>query len=284
MTPHGAGIPRRAPTLSGWPMRALAFLLVLAFSVPATGEELRLRLAARWIGLPAGEIALALSEGQGRYLAHAEVRAVGVPKLLTGFRAAADSEGALEADDGPQPGTRYAADYRLRGRDKRTRFAYAADGETSLPARAMGDSSDRDELPSAERADAFDPLAALVAFRTRLLQGRIAVDAPFRLAVYDGRRRFDVEGVVAPARLDPARGVRVHDVALTLHPRAGFNARDLADEQVDPDARPARLVVTADGRALPLEFEVPAAGFTLAVRLTEACGAWGCVRPADTDG
>jgi hypothetical protein len=275
---------RRGGPLSHRPMRALVLFVVLLAAAPAGAEELRLRLAARWIGLPAGEIALSLSEGEGRYVAHAEVRAVGVPRLLTGFRAEADSEGALEADDGPQPGVRYAADYRLRGRDKRTRFAYAADGETSLPARATGDSADRDELPPAERADAFDPLAALVAFRTRLLQGRIAVDVPFRLAVYDGRRRFDVEGVIAPARLDPARGVRVHDVALTLHPRAGFSARDLADEQVDPEARPARLIVTADGRALPLEFEVPAAGFTLAVRLTEACGAWGCVRPKDNDG
>jgi hypothetical protein len=86
--------------------------------------------------------------------------------------------------------------------------------------------------------------------------------------------------MLAPASVDAASGARVHLVELVLRPRSGFDAHDVPDEAIDPEARRARLTITADGRALPLVFEAPAAGFTLEVRLTEACGGFGCVRPA----
>ena len=260
--------------------RAVVAAALLLAASPVRAGQLELEFAASWTGLPAGRVSLALSEADGRYAAHAEIRSTGLPKLLTGFRATADSAGEIDvADDGPQPGARYAADYRLRGREKRTRFAYAEDGAAALPERGAGDSSERAELAAERRRDAFDPLAALVAFRQRLLAGALTPGRAFAIAVYDGRRRFDVEGTLpAATRPEAFGGQPVYVVDLVLRPVAGFTADELAaEEDVDPEARPARVVISVDGRALPLAFSAPAAGFPLVLRLVRACDGGACV-------
>ncbi len=260
-------------------VRAILLATLLLAPPAVRAGALDLRFTARWSGLPAAEISLALREDGARYAAHAEIRSTGLPKLLTGFHAAADSEGEIDvADDGPQPGARYAARFQLRGRDKHTRFAYAEDGTAAMPERESGDSSERAELPAAQRRNAFDPLAALVAFRHRLLGGAIAPGRNFTIGVYDGRRRLDVEGTLSAATRPPEFGGQaVHVLDLVLRPVAGFDTRELADEEFDPEARPVRVVITADGRALPLEITVPAAGFTLELRLRRACDGGACV-------
>jgi hypothetical protein len=86
--------------------------------------------------------------------------------------------------------------------------------------------------------------------------------------VYDGARRFDVEGNV-PARSAAATGTI--EVGLTLRPIAGFKGEASDDGDPDSAPRPARLTVSDDPRLLPLEVKLDIYSLPLVVRLDHLC-------------
>lgn len=269
---------------------ALAVSSLALLPGPSPAAELRLGYDVRWAGLPAATVTLGIEQEATRYSASAEVTTAGVVRALTRFSAAAQSQGPAPVALSPVHGAGYAARYKLRGKERRTRFVQAREGGATLALRQDGDTSKRAELDQAHRRDAFDPIAALVVLRARLADGGLAQGERFSIPIYDGRRRFDVEGVVPPVTRIAWRGetVAVRVLDLVLRPRAGFSGAEL-DGEDDPEdvARPARLTIGADAHALPYAFEATAAGLPLTVRLDSKCSGDACkvgARAAESPG
>jgi hypothetical protein len=97
---------------------------------------------------------------------------------------------------------------------------------------------------------------------------RRSADDSFTIPVYDGARRFDILGRILPKRDAGEGGVRAE---LTLRPIAGFKGE--TSEDGDPDTAPRKvdLVVTDDGRMMPLSITVPVFFMPLVVQFVQFC-------------
>ena len=233
-------------------------VLLLAATV-AAAEPMRLRYEASWAGLPAGEVYVLLDEPGDSYRMAIDIQSRGLPKLLTRFRASGQSTGRVAAD-APRPQA-YDVDYDLRRRAKRVRLRYDA----NLVRRVAGDTATHPELPEQHRRDTLDPLAVLSEIRRRVIRG-LEPGETFQLATYDGKRRLDAE-VVRDPKADPGT-IRLK---LMLRPVAGF--RNAGDDEGDPEdsPRPAEIVLSADGRAIPLRLSVNVALLPLTVTWAGDC-------------
>ena len=251
----------------GRPARALG-LLAFALPLGATAEPLQLRYEARWAGLPAGEIRLTFDDAPASWQAVMHIETRGLPRVLTRFHADAVSVGAWLAG-APRPET-YDVAYALRRKSKAVVLRYAPAGGALVAARGPGDTSNHPQLAEAFRRDTIDPLGALAEIRRRVRAG-LAVDAGFRIAAYDGKRRFDVEGR-RTADADPGT-IRLQ---LVLRPLAGFRNQQADEEDPEDSPRPVELVLSADGRAVPLRIGAAIAYLPLTVRLVAECDGGPC--------
>lgn len=247
---------------------ALALALLLAAPAsPGCAEEISAVYDAFWAGLPAGKIRLALADGNAGYRDQIEIRAEGLPYLVTRFRGTAHAAGQLGAA-GAEPAD-YDAVYDLhKRRNSRVAMRFVARGDTMVAERGPGDTSHKPPLGEQFRRDVVDPVTALErlrgALRTALEAGRTA----FAIPVYDGARRFDVLGRVLPRSAAPAGTLRV---ALTLRPIAGFKGETSDDGDPDNAPRPVDLVVSDDAKLLPVSIRVSVFYLPLVVQLDHLC-------------
>jgi hypothetical protein len=249
-------------------IRCLAASLLLLAASAASAEPLRLRYEASWAGLPAGEIQLILDQGPASWRAEMQIDTRGLPRLLTRFNARAESVGELIAG-APRPEA-YDVAYALRRKSKVVALRYAPLGASLVASRGPGDTSTHPQLLDAFRRDTIDPLGALAQIR-RLAQAGLAVDQGFQIAAYDGKRRFDVDGRRA-AEADPG-SIRLK---LMLRPIAGFRNPQSDEEDPEDDPRPAEMVLSDDGRAVPLRISTSIAFLPLTVRLVADCSRAPC--------
>jgi hypothetical protein len=106
------------------------------------------------------------------------------------------------------------------------------------------------EVPSADQSDTVDPLTALLRLRDWLASPGAAIGASTRAAVFDGRKRFDLE----IRRIEDAvrGGERLPRVEGRMIPLFGF---DKDDRYVSWPGQPPRwfkVEVSGDGRFAPL--------------------------------
>jgi hypothetical protein len=250
------------------PFLAAALAALLAIGRSAAADPLAARYVASWAGLSAGEIFLRLDDEGETYRGEAEVRTAGLPRLFTRFRGRATAEGRLFADGTVGPAL-YDARYDLRKRrDKGISMRFVHAGAATLAERGPGDTSSKPPLPEASRRDVVDPIGALVALRHQIRAGVLRRTGRVFVPVYDGSRRFDLEG-----RAEPAAGDGVLRLALQLRPLAGFKGEASDDENPDEATRPVRLDLTDDERLIPLRMEVAIAWFTTVVALDHLCAA-----------
>lgn len=238
---------------------------------PAQHPE-TLRYVATWAGLPAGEVHLQLAEGASAFRAQIDISTVGLPRWLTRFRARGISEGAVPPDGLAAP-TRYDAAYDLRSRKgKRISMRFVGNGSDSVVERGPEDSSEKYLLPTPLLTDVVDPLAALARMREALRTG-LAGRGQFTIAVFDGKRRFDVQehAVTREIREIGDRTLPVLHLALMLHPIAGFRGDD-GETNPDPKPRGLDVLFSDDGNFTPLRLEVSVAWLTMVVELAGRCG------------
>ncbi len=245
-------------------------LTILICTIPPTvdaaeAEEVAALYQAYWVGLPAGEIRLALRDDPAAYQGEILIRTEGLPRLLTRFRASAVSEGRFAAALLPAP-IRYDAAYDLRKRrDRRLSMRFTPRAGSVVADRGPEDTSKKPPLAEVFRTDVLDPLSALAAIRHELRRGNRGA---FSLPVYDGARRFDVKVRVMPQRA----GDSVLHLELILAPIAGFKG---GSEDGDPDdsPRPVALTISDDQLLMPLSMRVSLGYLPLVVQLSRWCGA-----------
>jgi hypothetical protein len=249
------------PLHLGWVAAGAA---AVALSAPAGAADVAALYQAYWAGMPAGEVRLTLHDEAGRYRDEIEIRADGLPLLMTRFHAVAIAEGR-QADPLPAP-QRYDARYSLRkARDRRLVMQFVPRGAATIADRGPGDSSRKPPLPARFRTNVLDPLSALDAIRDALRRGN---RGPIAVPVFDGARRFDVVARVMPKEPDDKD---LH-LRLVLSPIAGFKGETSDDGDPDNAPLPARLTLTDDTRLMPLSMEVSLDGLPLDIELKHWCG------------
>ena len=249
--------------------RGVCAAAVLAFlSAAATAEPLSLRYSATWGGGAAADIRLFLDEGDGQFHNRLDIQTVGLARLLSGFRVRASSTGQTDIDD-VSPHAFDAVYDSHRKRDKRINVHFAQLPEGSL-AEEGPENTSKDPLIAAEfRRDVIDPLTCITAVRRLVRDGVIGKDRGFTLAVYDGKRRFDVEGsvdAVEQVRWGKSN-VETLSLRLLLRPVAGFDGESEDGYKPDSNTREMRVSVTNDARAIPLRLSVPIAYVQAIVQL-----------------
>lgn len=132
----------------------------------------------------------------------------------------------------------------------------------------------RSNVPKELRRDVVDPLTALLQLREWAAQARRDdASAPHRMAVFDGRRRFDLETawrgherVNLAGRSWPALRLEVR-----LVPVAGFDDDDLQHARAGEDALALELLLSDDERLLPLRLRTLNTTLAGVAQLLEDC-------------
>ena len=236
----------------------------LAASPAARAEDISALYRATWAGLPAAHIRLTLHDGPDGYRDEIAIGSEGLPHLVTHFRGTAVAEGKLA---GPTANpARFDANYDLRKRkDRLLRMAFSSRGGAVIAERGPGDTSRKPELKEQFRRNVIDPLSVITSIRAAVRRGETA----FKIPVYDGARRFDAEVRVLPRNpKDPG----VH-VELLLKAIAGFKGETSEDGDPDDAPRPASLILSDDGRLMPLSMSVNIWFLPLEATLERVCAA-----------
>jgi hypothetical protein len=237
-----------------------AAAIVLCFASAAYAEPLSLRYSATWGGGTAAEIRLFLDETGGAFRNRLDIETVGLARLLSGFRARAVSVGQTDDDD-VTPQVFDAVYDSHKKRDKRINVQFVQQPDGSV-AEEGPENTSTDPLIAAEfRRDVIDPLSCITAVRRLVREHGIDRNRGFTLAVYDGKRRFDVEGsVVAIEKMRWGKGtIEAMSLRLLLRPVAGFDGQSEDGYKPDANTREVHVSVTNDARAIPLRLSVPIA-------------------------
>jgi hypothetical protein len=246
---------------------AAAAALAALGARPAAAAEFTALYSAYWAGLSAGQIRLSLEDGASAYRDSIDIRAVGLPWLFTHFRTTASAAGKIVAG-GPADPERYDALYDLhKRRDRHISMRFIERGGAVVAVRGPDDSSHEKILAENFRKNVVDPLSAFERIRQALAEARRAHRDQFRVPVYDGKRRFDVDG-----RVEPGGEPGVLRVALVLRPIAGFKKKHLGNEDPEDAPRPVALKVTDDARLVPLSMSVSLWYLPLVVEFQRLCG------------
>lgn len=232
----------------------------LGAATAATAEPLTLRYSATWGGGAAADIRLRLADGDGAFHNQLDIETVGLARLLSGFRARATSAGQT-GDDEIAPLAFDATYDSHKKRDKRINVHFVRRDDGSLAEEGPENTSKDPLIPAEFRRDVIDPLSCITAIRRLVREHGIEPGKSFTLPVYDGKRRFDVEGTVASTEAVRwgRRKVDALTLRLLLRPVAGFDHE--SDDGYKPDANTRELVVTVtnDARAIPVRMSVPIA-------------------------
>jgi hypothetical protein len=241
----------------------LALALHLAAAHRAYANEISAVYDATWAGLDAAEIRITLRDNNGAYRNEVEVSTLGLPYLLSHFRARAFSEGRLIAERNLAP-SHYEAYYDLRKRrNQRLSMQFVARGGGVFADRGPEDTSRKPQLPQDMRRNIVDPLTAMTAIREEL---RRATRPSFTVPIYDGARRFDVEVHTLPSSYPGTKHFE-----MTLRPLAGFKGESSDDGDPDTAPRVVDVTMTDDPRLMMLAMTVPIFHMPLALRLSRQC-------------
>ena len=246
-------------------MLALALL-----SLPATAraDDIVAVYAAFWAGIPAGEIRIKLHDGATVYHDEVEIRTTGLPALITRLRGTGIAEGRLAADRPAEP-SRYDAIYDLwKRRNSHISMRFVTRTGTVVAERGPDDTSRKPPLAEKFRSNAVDPVTAFEHVRAALRAPQRSAHSSFTIPVYDGARRFDILGHILPKK-DAGEGTL--RVELTLRAIAGFKGESSEDGDPDDAPRKVDLLVTDDGRMMPLSITVPVFFMPLVVQFVHFC-------------
>jgi len=198
-------------------------LAVALLSLPTTAraDDVVAVYTAYWAGLPAAEIRLRLHDGAAAYHDEIEIRTIGLPALLSKFRGTALAEGSLTADQPAEP-SHYDAIYDLRKRrNSHISMRFVPRAGAVIAERGPDDTSRKPPLAEKFRSNAVDPMTALERLRGVLRARARSADRSFAIPVYDGARRFGIEGFMLLAGRVVSAADAGHKAAGLRHTQSG---------------------------------------------------------------
>ena len=260
---------------------AVVAAVVSPLPAAAGGAPIHLRYEAYWGGLYAADFLLSMGQQGDTYENGFHLRTRGLIDLFIRLEVSAESRGQAPPIAALAP-RHYRVDYanRWRQRALTIRFDPRSGEATATMLTVKDDDPDGDGpdeiLARGLRTHVLDPLVSL-SEAIRRLRGHLAGGPKaFRLAVFDGRRRFDVAGAyLGVLRREILRRKHdVHRLRLTTIPIAGFKSR----HRVLWDGSAFDLFLSRDGRFVPLQ--IVSLGLGPVINLVEQCPR-ACALPAD---
>lgn len=250
-------MPRLATGRIGRPAVWLALMVVLGAAPlgASGGEPLALRYQMSWAGLAIAALHLQHEADDHSYRAALEVETTGLADKLLQYRARSRATGMQNGTEQLIP-ARFESAYESRSKDRTilVRFDPDTSDVTELALTKRGE-PDRSKVPAALQKGVIDPLSAFFQVRRRIAGGQPGAMDDFTAAVFDGRRRFELEArLVGRERIEVAgRSWTALKVALSLTWIAGSNRDDLGGATSDQDTLRLELFLSDDERLIPLQ-------------------------------
>jgi hypothetical protein len=251
---------------------------------PPTGElisqsppgETHLRFEAYWSGLHMADFVLSLRNGGKAYDNAFRLKTRGLADLFLRLRIKAGTRGeartgATENGNGAHAPSLYRVEYTSRRRQRSVKVAFE-NGEARPTIRTQGATEEEDrekeeKVAARFRSGVIDPLTALAEIFQRAGARLKGGPAEFRLAVYDGRRRFDLEGEFRGRVMRTVlhREYDLYHVRVRARPIAGFkdSHKELWNEQAYD------IYLSTNGSLLPIQ--IMSTGNGPVMNLTEVC-------------
>jgi hypothetical protein len=243
-------------------------LVMLLPCATRAAEPLRLTVGYEitMSGLPAGLEHIEAELAPDGYAIEAHTSTSGLIDTFVHFRSAARTTGRFEAG-APQPIT-HDAQNRWRGKDRHVHLNYLAGGLEADVA-PSADKDRRETVPEEMRPGTVDPITAAL----RLMEGAASeVPCVQRIAVFDGRRRYDLaatDGGLQPlegaGKGVPVRVCRVAYVGLAGRTRNPFwpRSREPREAEIwfavmDPRLPPVAVLVKAMAGPIPMRIRLTA--------------------------
>ena len=246
-------------------LAALAAVTVPAAAFAAKTEDYRLEAEMRFLGMSVGRVELEAAANGDTRDQRLAMATTGLVERLTGF------EGELTARSRAGEGAPATLDFRSFTRtDRATReveLRYDGAGRVTEVATFKRGEPRGTEVPEALRDGTIDPLTALAAVREWLKTVRDDAPAATTLAIFDGRRRYDLRVRLVDRRVARfASGpTPILEVRLESEPIAGF------DEESDA-RRPITVLMSDDEVLVPLVMRTEVMGdLTAALYTTRVC-------------
>ncbi len=254
----------------------LAFITPLHFAIAAKfddssknsisdlGETRNLKFEAYWSGLHAADFLLSYSMAAGNQKNRFHLETSGLIKLILKLWIKAEAVGSY-SEKGPFTPALYKVDYENRFRSRSVTVTFDPKSGLATPSittKGTEPEKDRDneaKVPPHMRQGTMDPVSAVVE-AIRRTKEHVENNGPktFTLPVYDGRRRFDVTGVVEDQlqRTILHKPYTVRRLVLTPKTRAGFKK-----SHTELWSKYAFYIyLTTDGRYLPLQIDAVGPG------------------------
>jgi hypothetical protein len=266
---------RAAPRLL---VAVIAFALIGGRLLAAqAAPPLDLRYGFYWGGFQIAELTLRHRVERDSYRSDLIIETVGLLETLVRYRADVHAVGERRGAESLAPMT-YLSEYQTRRNSRRTMVTFNPEtGDVVDLEMTKRGRPDQSKVPAALRRDVIDPLSAFFQIRAHAASARPGQE--LALAVFDGRRRYDV---VARAMGQGRAWVAGRDrgvvrLNLTLTQLAGSDMDGL-DPSGSTDQRiEFELLLSDDQRLLPLRMRTLDRMITARVELLEDCsGEAGC--------
>lgn len=252
---------------------AVAAVTVTDASFAAKTRDYRLEAEMRFLGMNVGRVELEAAANGDTRDQRLAMATTGLVQRLTGFK------GELTARSRTGEGAPETLDFRsFTETDRATReveLRYDGAGRVVEVATFKRGEPRGTEVPEAMRDGTMDPLTALAAVRGWLVEVRDDPPAETTLAIFDGRRRYDLHVSLVDRRTaEFASGpTPVLEVRLESEPLAGF------DDDSD-GRRPITVLMSDDDVVVPLVMRTEVMGDLEAALYTKRVCAAPAAEPA----
>jgi Protein of unknown function (DUF3108) len=270
---------RRRGAVCGGLIALLVVWAAAARSTPTSDEALELRYRFSWAGVPIAVFGLRHSADAKIYQTELAIETTGLADQLFTYRALALATGVFEQPDG-LTASRFRSAYTSHKKSRRIviRFDPNTGDVLHLDITKRGE-PDRSKVPASLQKGVTDPLTALMKLRHRLPDMPNVGTGPYTDAIFDGRRRFDLEARVLGRGREEigGRSLPVIRVEVGLKWLAGSNADDLEAAEAGDDRLRLELLLSDDERRLPLRLRTLDSLFTAQAEVMPEClGPQGC--------
>lgn len=259
----------------------LAAALLIGGAASATSpseEDLSLHYTMHFGGFHVADLRFDGQTAADGYEAGVSIKTTGLTDLIVRYDGSAEARGVV--DDDALSSTRYRYRYTSRNGERSVRVVYdpVTATATDVVSRKRG-RDDEIEVPRDLWQGVVDPLSAVLLLRDHV-RARLTGGPPdLEIAVFDGRRRYDLIARVAGAHSREGT-IRVD---ATVKPLAGFDVDDMSAREIREGYR-LRVQFSNDGRVLPVDIRTLNTRAIVVIRLARDCSIVACTATAAANG
>ena len=256
----------------------LLCFLATAHAAARTDEPFDLRYSFSWAGVPIAVFRLQHVTNAVVYQTELKIDTTGLVDQLFGYRSLSRATGSYDPPD-RFTASRFRSTYTSSRKSRRILIRLDPDtGDVIDLDITRNGEPERSKVPEALQKGVTDPLTALIQLRERLARAPSAGDS-YKAALFDGRRRFDLEArVIGRGQTEIAgRPQGVIAVEVNLRWLAGSNRDEMEDAAAGENRFRLELLFSDDDRLIPLRLRTLDSLFTVQVEILPEClGPQGC--------